>query len=111
MPANYNRGRGQGSNLQNRHFDTSANTLALSFTPIDEWTLKLQQNISYRAPEINELYTHGPHYAYLIEEQGNSEFNTEKAKVLNYHLLLRLAISLINLICIKQTTVVLNLDD
>ncbi|EKQ6889347.1 TonB-dependent receptor, partial [Salmonella enterica] len=35
IPANYNRGRGQGSNLQNRHFDTSANTLALSFTPID----------------------------------------------------------------------------
>ncbi|NBN72213.1 TonB-dependent receptor [Proteus sp. G2618] len=80
IPANYNSGRGQGSNLQNRHFDTSANTLALSFTPIDEWTLKLQQNISYRAPEINELYTHGPHYAYLIEEQGNSKFNTEKSK-------------------------------
>ncbi|HBC0988748.1 TPA: TonB-dependent receptor [Escherichia coli] len=79
IPHNYNSGRGQGANLQDRNFNTSANTLALSFSPTDEWTLKVQRNISYRAPEINELYTHGPHYAYLIEEQGNSKFNTEKS--------------------------------
>ncbi|MDF7433043.1 TonB-dependent receptor [Proteus mirabilis] len=79
IPSHYNSGRGKGANPQNSSFNTSANTLALSFTPIDEWTLKLQKNIAYRAPEINELYTHGPHFAYLIEEQGDGKFNTEKS--------------------------------
>ncbi|HID7802840.1 TPA: TonB-dependent receptor domain-containing protein [Proteus mirabilis] len=82
IPNHYDSGRGKGANPQNRSFNTSANTLALSFTPIDEWTLKLQKNIAYRAPEINELYTHGPHFAYLIEEQGNGKFNTEKSNSL-----------------------------
>lgn len=79
IPDNYNSGRGKGANPKDRDFDTGAYTLALSYTPVDEWTLKVQKNVSERAPEINELYTHGPHFAYLIEEQGDSDFNNEKS--------------------------------
>lgn len=79
IPTNYNSGRGQGAALKDRDFTTSAYHLSLSYMPIDEWTVKIQKNVSERAPEINELYSHGAHYAYLIEEQGNSSFKNEKS--------------------------------
>ncbi|ASQ15697.1 TonB-dependent receptor [Enterobacter cloacae] len=79
IPPNYNSGRGQGAAPEDRAFNTEAYTMGLAWTPYDEWTLKLQKNTSTRAPEINELYTHGPHFAYLIEEQGNKKLKTEKS--------------------------------
>ncbi|EKT56013.1 TonB-dependent receptor [Providencia sneebia] len=102
IPDNYNSGRGQGSSLKDRDFTTSAYHLSFAYTPVDEWTVKIQKSVSKRAPEINELYTHGPHYAYLIEEQGNSNFKNEISKSIELSWLLEIG-NFTNKIALYQT--------
>lgn len=73
----YHAGRGLGANVKDRNFYLQSYSGSMQWDILQNWSTRVNYVHAERAPEMNELYASNPHYALLIEEQGNSNLNKE----------------------------------
>ncbi|EWH07825.1 hypothetical protein AT00_01780 [Pseudoalteromonas lipolytica SCSIO 04301] len=76
----YQPGRGQGAAIKDNEFELFNHSLSANWDISSFWYVDASTTHAERAPDINELYASNPHYALLIEEQGNSSLEKEVNK-------------------------------
>lgn len=79
----YQPGRGAGANIKARDFHLKNYSATLRWDISSLWWLRTAFVHAERAPAVNELYASNPHFALLIEEQGNSDLKTEQSDSLS----------------------------
>ncbi|MCF7500619.1 TonB-dependent receptor [Pseudoalteromonas sp. L1] len=78
--SHYQPGRGLGALVQNNKYDLFNHSVSLNWDITSFWYIAASLTHAERAPGMNELYASNPHYALLIEEQGNSNLKKESNK-------------------------------
>lgn len=84
FPATYEPGRGQGSAIADREFNLHNYVASMRFDILTGWWVSSSYTHAERAPAINELYANNPHFALLIEEQGNAQLEMEVNKATEF---------------------------
>lgn len=84
LDGDYQVGRGQGADVQNTEFELFDYSSSLTWDVTSFWFMNASYTYAERAPDSNELYASNPHYALLIEEQGDSSLNKEINKAYEY---------------------------
>ncbi|WP_445115938.1 TonB-dependent receptor domain-containing protein [Acinetobacter sp. WZC-1] len=70
--------------LQGRDFDLGSYFAGAGLKLTDYLGFRVKYSESERAPELNELYSSGPHYSHMTQEEGNQNLNEEKVKTLEF---------------------------